>query len=125
MISDLVFLLGLSLLLTHEMDAIQHHEWRIFPLTARLSDRAGYHVFTGAHVPLYLVLLWALIGADANTRSTVVVGLDLFFIIHMLLHIALRKHPAYEFSGLLSWSLIVGAGLCGVVDLGLRLAALR
>lgn len=125
MSSDLVFLLGLSLLLTHEMDAIQHHEWRIFPLTSRMSDRAGYHVFTVAHVPLYLLLLWTLTGAETTIRSAVVVGLDLFFIVHTLLHIALRRHPAYEFSGLLSWSLIAGAGLCGAVDLGLRLAALR
>lgn len=125
MSSDLIFFLGLSLLLCHEMDAVKHHEWRMLPLTSGLSDRAGYHAFTWAHVPLYLLLLWALGGAEASIRSAVIVGLNLFFIVHTLLHIALRRHPAYEFSGLLSWSLIVGAGLCGVVDLGLRLAALR
>jgi hypothetical protein len=124
MSGDLIFFLGLSLLLTHEMDAIRRHEWRIFPLTAPLSDSLGYLVFTAAHVPLYALTLWALSGADEAIRSNTIVGLDLFSVAHVLLHIAFRKHPAYEFSGLFSRGLIGGAGLCGLADLAGRALAL-
>lgn len=117
---DLLFFLGLSLLLTHEMDAIRRREWRIFPLTARLGDRAGYLVFTAAHVPLYVLLLWALGPADAAVRSGTILALDLFCIVHVGLHIAFRKHPAYEFRGPFSWGLIAGAGLFGALDLAAR-----
>lgn len=121
MSGDVVFLLGLSLLLTHELDAIRRHEWRVLPPTARLDDRAGYLAFTAAHIPLYLLLLWALGAAGPQVRSGAIVGLDLFFVVHVLLHIAFRRHPAYEFHGLFSWGLIAGAGLCGLLDLAPRL----
>ncbi|VAX19595.1 hypothetical protein MNBD_NITROSPINAE01-198 [hydrothermal vent metagenome] len=35
---DSIFLVGFALLLTHELDAIGRHEWRIFPLVRRLED---------------------------------------------------------------------------------------
>jgi len=35
------FLLGLSLLLVHELDAGRCHEWRMFPGLSALSDRWG------------------------------------------------------------------------------------
>lgn len=117
---DFVFFLALSLLLTHEMDAIRCREWRIFPFTARLNDRAGYLAFTAAHVPLYVLLLWALGPADAAVRAGFIIGLDLFCIVHLGLHLAFRRHPAHAFRDRLSWALIAGAGLCGALDLALR-----
>jgi hypothetical protein len=120
---DLVFFLSLALLLTHEMDAVQHREWRILPLTAWLDDQTGYRVFTLAHVPLYALLLWALVSAGQDVRVGARVVLDVFCMVHVLLHLAFRRHPAYTFSGPLSWGLIVGAGVCGALDLALHVLA--
>lgn len=114
---DRIFLwIGLAFLLTHEMDAIRAHEWRIFPLTAWLGDAAGYRVFTLAHVPLYAWLL-ALMARPQGLGGGLAIGLDIFCIVHVALHVLFLRHPKNEFTGWLSWLLILGAGGAGALDL--------
>lgn len=113
--SHIFFFIGLAFILVHEMDAIRAHEWRVFPLTSQLDDKWGYLVFTATHIPLYLLLflgLW-----DGNgLNETVIFGLDMFFIIHIGLHVLYRKHPKNEFTSHFSWIIILGAGVGGLVD---------
>lgn len=112
------FFLALSFILVHEMDAIQCHEWRIFPLTARLNDQQGYLVFTAAHVPLYGLLFWQLFAQEASAASAqLVVGLNIFFMVHVGLHLVFLRHPKNQFTTPFSWLLIVGAAVCGALDL--------
>ena len=110
------FLLGISFILMHEMDAIRCKEWRIFPGLSKLDDRQGLLVFTLAHIPLFYWILSAIQAGNENLAK----GLDIFLIVHILLHLALFRHPKNEFKDWLSWVLIVGAGLCGAIDLLLR-----
>lgn len=110
-----LFFMGLAFILVHEMDAIRAHEWRIFPLTSRLDDTWGYLVFTAAHIPLYLLLFLGL-WSNNGLNEAVIFGLDMFFIIHVGLHLLYRKHPKNEFTSLFSWAVILGAGLSGLVD---------
>ena len=115
------FFIGLGFLLTHEMDAVKQKEWVIFPLTTALDDKLGYYVFTGIHVPLYVLLFYGLLGNDLQPVDPAVIkGLDVFFIIHVLLHILYLKHRKNLFTSLFSWSLIGGAGICGLIDLVLH-----
>jgi hypothetical protein len=114
--SHAFFLLGFCLLLVHEMDAIRCKEWRVFPLTSRMGAEAGYLVFTALHVPLYALLLYGLFGGDDMNRG-LVIALDLFFIVHVFLHLAYLGHPEYRFRTAFSWALILGAGACGALDL--------
>ncbi len=60
MIIDLTFYLGLSLLLTHELDAIKQHEWRVFPGLTNFKDNFSYHIFVALHIPLFILILWYL-----------------------------------------------------------------
>lgn len=116
-IDDPVFLLGLSFLLVHELDAVRCHEWRIFPGLSALSDRWGLRLFVALHVPL----LYALLGAiAAGSGATLVLALDLFFIVHLGLHLLFLRHPRNEFTDTLSWTLIAGAAISGGIDLLLR-----
>jgi hypothetical protein len=108
----LFFYLGLSLLLTHEMDAIRCKEWLMFPATSFLKDETGFVVFMLLHIPLYTLLLWGLSGANAG----LIRGWDIFFIVHVGLHILFLKHPENRFTTRLSWFIIVGAGVCGALD---------
>ena len=111
---ELSFVLGLSLLITHELDAMTAKEWLIFPGLSGLPDEHGRAVFVWAHVPLFALILWGLMGADyAAWRA----GLDVFMIGHVVAHLALHGHRLNGFRRPLSWALILGAGGCGLWDL--------
>lgn len=112
---QLFFFAVLSLLLTHELDAVRQREWRIFPGLALLDDEAGYLAFTALHVPLFLALLWGLFGGGLNRGLAD--GLSAFAIVHVGLHLLALRHPENRFTSALSWALIGGAGLCGALDL--------
>ncbi|MEM7334698.1 MAG: DUF6713 family protein [Chloroflexota bacterium] len=116
MTAEFFFFVALSFILTHELDAIKQREWRIIPLTSFLNDRLGYLVFTVLHVPLFLILFWLLFSGDSLNLS-LMRGLNIFFVIHLFLHLLLIKHPKNEFTNALSWLLITGAGISGGVSL--------
>lgn len=111
------FYAGLSLMLTHEMDAVRLQEWKLFPFLSGLNDQSGYLVFTSLHVVLYILLFWGLWGGHSEqTVETVRLSLDCFFAIHIILHWLLRNHIDNRFNNPFSWSLIVGSGLAGLLD---------
>jgi hypothetical protein len=109
------FYLALAFILTHEMDAIRCKEWLMFPATSFLKDETGFVVFMVAHIPLYALMLWGLFGTGTN--AGLMRGLDVFFIIHVGLHILFLKHAENRFTSRLSWFIIIGAGVCGALDL--------
>ncbi|MEQ9298170.1 MAG: hypothetical protein RIF33_06395 [Cyclobacteriaceae bacterium] len=107
------FVLGLSFILLHEMDAVRCHEWRIFPATSFLNDRAGMIVFTLLHIPLFYILLLP----QYFNNPTFRVGFSIFLIIHVFLHLLFLLHKKNEFKDWVSWLLIKGAGLSGALFL--------
>lgn len=107
------FLLGTTLILMHEMDAMRCREWRIFPGLSLLSDRVGMITFVLLHIPLFY---WILFEVRVNYDSFVY-GFDIFLMVHFFLHLLLLLHKKNEFRDWISWSIISGAGLCGFVDL--------
>jgi hypothetical protein len=113
---QIFFFAGLSLILVHEMDAIQCHEWTMFPLISKLDDKTGYFVFTALHVALYLLLFWGIFDKQGLNQN-LVTGLDIFFIIHVFLHVIFLKHPKNQFKSAFSWIIILGAGIAGLLDL--------
>lgn len=115
MAGHIFFHLGLSLMAMHEMDAIRCKEWRIFPGLSLLSDKMGHIIFLFAHVPLFFYIFWSLTNSD-NLESFIN-GFNIFMIVHLGLHILLLRHKDNEFKDWISWSIIIGAGLCGLIDL--------
>uniref|UniRef100_UPI0032166640 DUF6713 family protein n=1 Tax=uncultured Draconibacterium sp. TaxID=1573823 RepID=UPI0032166640 len=115
MTNSIVFLTGLSLLLTHEMDAIRCKEWRIFPGLSKLNDKSGHLIFILAHVPIFGWLLWQLTNSSNNDMLRT--GIDVFLLIHLGLHLLFLKNKRNEFKDWISWTIIAGAGICGVADL--------
>jgi len=108
------FLFGFCCLLVHEMDAIRCREWRIFPVTSRMGDEAGYRAFTALHLPVYALLLWGLLGGE---NPALVFALNLFFVVHAVLHVLLRDLPDNHFRSAFSWLWILGAAAFGAADL--------
>lgn len=97
------------------MDAIRCKEWRILPGLSLLKENAGHIVFVIAHIPLFFFLLWKLTnGSDTETFRTV---FNFFLIAHVFLHLLFLKHKNNEFQDWISWSIIIGSGVCGTLDL--------
>ena len=115
MTGHIFFYLGLSLLTMHEMDAIRCKEWSIFPGLSLLSDKLGYVVFIFVHIPLFFFTYWQL--THSQNIESFINGFSIFMVIHLGLHILLLKHKNNEFKDWISWTIIIGAGLCGLIDL--------
>lgn len=99
----------------HEMDAIRCREWRIFPGLSLLNDDWGFKVFIVAHIPLFYFLFNGLMAKD--TQADFIRGLDIFFIIHFVLHMIFLFHKKNEFKDWISWLIVGGAALFGLLDL--------
>ncbi len=111
--AELTFLyLALAFIWTHELDALDRHEWRVMPLLNTLSDDLARRVFLWAHVPLMVLSLVVVKVGPGSIGAGILAG---FCILHVGLHRVFRNHPAYEFQGLESRALILGAGLFGAL----------
>ena len=121
-IRNLVFYLGLAFLLTHELDAMPNHEWRVLPLTSFLSDSVGMNVFVLAHIPIFAVVIGCVASLNLRTRAVAQNAASAFLVIHAGLHFAFSRHAEYQFESLLSSVLIYGAALLGVLYFALKLA---
>ncbi len=117
--ADFVFYLAFSTLLTHELDAIHKHEWRLLFLLRAMPDSLGRRAFVLIHIPLVAVLLWLTAHPDEAVRFWTVVSLDLFMVVHAGLHWRLSGDPKYEFNTAHSRLLIYGAAVLSLAQLGL------
>jgi hypothetical protein len=115
MADHIFFFFAFGFLLTHELDAIRCKEWLMFPLTAWLDDERGYVAFMVLHIPLFVWIGWSL--ATMPFHQGFVRSWDVFCIVHLGLHIVFLKHPENRFTTPLSWSIILGAAVCGCMDL--------
>lgn len=107
------FLLGVTFIFLHEMDAIRCKEWRIFPGLSLLDDQKGYITFVFAHIPLVYWIFHEIYVRNENF----IYYFDIFLIIHLFLHLLFLMHQKNEFKDWISWSIIIGAALCGLLDL--------
>ena len=108
-----IFLLGVSLLFTHELDAMTHMEWRVLPLTSWLGPEVGRLVFVALHVPAFALVLGWLTSHVPGRVSRAQFWVAVFLMVHAGLHLAFSGHAEYTFDGVLSNTLIFGAGVCG------------
>ncbi|MDQ0172822.1 DUF6713 family protein [Paenibacillus tundrae] len=109
-----LFLFNLSLFLLHEMDAIRRSEWRLFIVLKDMEDDKAFKYFTWIHLPLYTVILSLLFSSYQSIAFWI---LDIFFIIHTVLHFFFEKHPRNEFKNSFSRSIIYFMGLGATIHL--------
>lgn len=112
--NHLFFYLALCFILLHEMDAMRQKEWLIFPGLSLLKEEIGYVVFTILHIPLYFLLFIGL--QNPSIKEQVISGLDIFFMIHLGLHILFLWHPKNPFKSFFSWAIIVLTAVFGGLD---------
>lgn len=111
---DLLYYAMVGAFFTHELDAVKRHEWRVLPLTRFLPERIGEQTFIWMHIPLFALLLH---GGDGDAESATRLGLSVFAIVHVGLHVLVRRHQAYEFDSPGSWALIILTGVLGAIYL--------
>lgn len=110
----ILFLFNLALFLLHEMDAIRRSEWRLFIVLKDLEDSKAYQVFTFIHLFLYVIIL-SLLFSQYQTITFWV--LDIFFIIHAILHLLFERHPRNEFKNTFSRAIIYPMGMLAAIHL--------
>lgn len=107
---DLLFLTGLCfIVIGHELDAIQNHEWRFFFAKVSIRDKTAYQIFTALHVPLSIWLFWVW------QSDTFQFWFDIFLLAHVAVHWLLRKHPLIKFNDWFSRFWIYGGSMIGLV----------
>ena len=113
---NLLFLTGLCfVVIGHELDAIQNHEWRVFFAKVPIGDRTAYQIFTALHVPLaiWIFLVWQ--------NPSFQFWFDIFLVAHGLVHWLLRNHSKVKFNNAFSRIWIFGGALIGLIHLNLVL----
>ena len=96
-LTNIIFFLGLSLLLVHELDAVKRHEWRIFPILSSLPEKTAYILFVSLHLPLFTLILFYLTHPNPEIRYWFIISMDIFFIAHMGLHGLYKNHKENDF----------------------------
>ncbi len=111
-------ILGLSLVWAHELDAIRRREWKIFFIIGDWEEEKAYWFWIFAHIPLFFLSYYLFIPNESSGDHFIYkLGLDIFFIVHLLLHIFLAKHRENRFQSFGSKFLIFTVGICGILDL--------
>jgi len=117
---NLIFYLGVSMLFTHELDAVLNNEWRVLPLTSWLPDEMGQLTFIAIHIPLFAILLALISSRNELIRHRTRFGISVFLPIHGIFHLAFMTHENYEFESVISNFLIFAGSVCGLLYLVLN-----
>ena len=113
------YYLGVSALITHELDAVLNHEWKLLFHWFDLSDGVGNELFIALHFPLFLLFLYFSHHKQASVQSSFRSLICAFLIFHGGLHFFLSDHSNYLFSGFLSNFYIFGGLVFGLIYLAL------
>jgi hypothetical protein len=108
---EFLFPTVVSFLFVHELDAVRRREWRFFFAPVSVRDETAYRIFTALHAPLFVVILLYVESPDLR------LGIDLFAIVHGLVHLGLRNHPLIDFDSWFSRLWIFGGALLGGLHL--------
>ncbi|MEO1772436.1 DUF6713 family protein [Candidatus Enterococcus ferrettii] len=110
----ILFSIALALLFIHEMDAIRNKEWQMFIGLRDLSDETAYRFFLLLHIPLYVVALFLVIYGSGKMGFYLV---DMFLILHTIIHYLFRRHPKNKLTNRLSKVIINSAGCSALIHL--------
>lgn len=114
-LSDLLFFGAISMLLLHEMDAVDKREWRMLFVLRRLPNEGAMRWFIVLHLPIFIALL-ALVAAGPSTAVRWIQGaVDSFLVIHAGLHERLIRRGDAAFANPFSRWLVWGAATLGTI----------
>ena len=107
----------LGFLFGHGVDAVSRREWRLPCVPRAMPENDAERRFPPIHVPPFSAVPWASLGTGERARAWARAGVAAFRIVHAGPHLRLAGHPRSEFRGPLSWRLIHGGAILGVLHL--------
>lgn len=117
----IIYYLGISTLLTHELDAVQNLEWRLLLHFFDFPERLSSTLFIALHLPLFFLFFYFSHHKTDKVRATFKLSICAFLVAHAIIHASLSGHSLYYFEGLMSNLYIYGAALFGFTYLTLHL----
>lgn len=116
--SQLFYSLAIIMLLIHEFDAYRCKEWQIFPGLSGLPEEKGKRTFLLAHIPLLALLI---LGYSIDVLYPIFFKIvNVFIILHVVLHILFIPHPKNQFKDWITWSILVSSGLLSTIALSIN-----
>jgi hypothetical protein len=112
----ILFLMIISLLLVHEMDAIRAKEWKMFVVLKDMTDETAYRVFAIAHLPLFFVAFYVMFCGGVATYTLKII-IDIFLLAHALIHFCFRNHKNNGFQSFFSKSIIYSMAVLACLHL--------
>lgn len=117
-ITEIFYILGICFLSTHELDAIQRREWKLFWILKDLKEETAYIWFLYLHIPLYFLIFFSFGDGNLNHLKSSLRNLIAHFLVfHLFIHLAFQSKQEYRFHGPVSNILIFGAGIMGILYL--------
>ena len=121
--ADLLFALVLSLLLSHELDAMVRHEWRLLPGLSSIGDDAlARDTFNLLHVPLLSLVAYFATHPERRVRARLQTSVAAFAALHAIVHAIVSHVPTYEFVPPVETITVYGSGVGGALFLLLTIA---
>ncbi len=106
MLKNYLFILNVSLLILHEMDAIRRKEWKLFIILKNMDEERGYLVFSLLHFPLCFIILYFIMNNSSSYYNIFTTAVNIFLIFHGGIHLVFRNNSGNDFRGLYSYIII-------------------
>ena len=114
---SILFTIIFALLLLHEMDAIRAKEWKMFFLLKTMAEKTAYTVFTALHLPIYFVAIYIMLCGGTASILVLQIIVDIFLILHAIIHFCFRKHTENGFKSLFSKTVIYSMAVLSMIHL--------
>jgi hypothetical protein len=119
MLKNYLFIMNISLLILHEMDAIRRKEWKLFVVLKNMNEERGYLVFSLLHLPLCFLILYFIMNNSGPYYRTFTLVVNIFLVFHGGIHLLFRNKSGNEFSGVYSYMMILFMSLIAALQLAL------
>lgn len=101
----------------HEFDAFHKNEWKMFGFLKKWDEKKMYLFFLYAHIPVTLLLFYYLWTTFAFSSIILWTAVNIFLILHFVLHIMAKKWKTNVFHSVHSFIFIGGAAISALISL--------
>lgn len=114
---SIIFIVNLGLLYLHQLDATRRKEWKMFIILKDMPEEKAYVVFSLLQLPLLCLILFMFLQPVIYVHIVLYVLLDVFYVLHCVVHYVFKKHKNNRFDSRYSKLLINAMGWLGAIHL--------